>query len=199
MLVKVWDPLVRVFHWSTVGLFAGAYFSAEWGQNETHLIIGYGLVSMLVVRLLWGVLGSHHARFANFWYGPRHSLHYARSLITGKPDHYLGHNPLGAAMVFVLLALLLVMSVTGLLLAAGLEFEGPLLVLNPLFSDEAMYRFLSIHRFTVYLLLGGVALHVVGVITSSRLHRENLVLAMITGRKPLPLESTSPSHQGSKS
>ncbi|MBA53911.1 MAG: cytochrome B [Pseudomonadales bacterium] len=198
MLVKVWDPVVRVFHWSTVGLFVGAYFSAEWGQNESHLVVGYGLAGMLLVRLLWGVLGSHHARFANFWYGPRHSLNYARSLLTGKPDHYLGHNPMGAAMVFVLLTLLLVMSLTGLLLAAGLEFEGPLLLLNPMLSDDAIYLVLGVHRFTVYLLLGCVALHVLGVISSSRLHQENLVLAMITGKKPLPLSSTSPTHEGSE-
>lgn len=192
--VKVWDPLVRVFHWSTVTLFVCAYYSAEWGHNEDHLLFGYTLSVILLVRLIWGLIGTHHARFRNFWYSPRHVLGYAASLKHGAPDHYLGHNPLGAMMVFSLLTMLVLMSVTGLLLAAGLEFEGPLLALTGMLSDDTVYQILAIHRFVVYLLLGCVLLHVLGVVLSSRLHHENLVFAMLSGKKPVPPESTKQSH-----
>ena len=196
--VNVWDPVVRLFHWSTVGLFCVAYYSAEWGQNEDHLIVGYLLAVILLVRLVWGFLGSEHARFASFWYGFRHSLQYAKSLLRGAPAHYLGHNPLGAAMVFILLGLLLLMSASGLVLAAGLEFEGPLLPLNSVLSDDSVYLLLKLHRYTAYLMLACIAFHVLGVVSSSRLHHENLLLAMITGKKPLPSDPPSSSHEGLK-
>lgn len=195
--VKVWDPFVRVFHWTLLVLFCSAYYTAEWGQNETHLLVGYGLAVLIPLRLVWGFVGGHHARFRNFWYGHRHLLDYARSLGNDEPLHYVGHNPLGAAMVYTLLALLMAMVVTGLILTAGLEYEGPLLGFNSWFNDEQIYQILTIHRVTMYLLLGCVALHVGGVVLSSRLHRENLVLAMIHGKKPrhskyaVPLDSSN--------
>lgn len=183
--VKVWDPFVRLFHWLLVMLFAVAYLSAEWHRNELHLLAGYGLSLLLLARVSWGFIGGRYARFGNFWYGPRHTLRYTKSLLAGHPLHYRGHNPLGGAMVFVLLSLLLLMVISGLLLAAGLEFEGPLLALNPWLSDSRVYWLLDVHRYLVYILLGCVCLHLIGVVMSSRLHQENLVLSMITGKKPV--------------
>lgn len=132
-LIAVWDPVVRIFHWSTVGLLCTAYYSAEFHQNEIHLAVGYLLSAMVAIRILWGFVGSHHARFANFLYAPVTALKYAQSLRDGSPIHYLGHNPLGAA----------------------LEYEGPLLLLNPLVDDATVYQLLSVHRLVVYVLLIG--------------------------------------------
>lgn len=154
-LIAVWDPVVRIFHWSTVGLLCTAYYSAEFHQNEIHLAVGYLLSAMVAIRILWGFVGSHHARFANFLYAPVTALKYAQSLRDGSPIHYLGHNPLGAAMVYALLTLLSVMIASGLILAAVLEYEGPLLLLNPLVDDATVYQLLSVHRLVVYVLLIG--------------------------------------------
>ena len=112
--IKVWDPVVRLFHWSTLGLFVAAYYTAEWGSNETHVLVGYGLTLVLMVRLIWGLVGTEFARFSRFAYGPRAIVRYWHSLRRGQPEHYLGHNPLGAAMVFLLLGLLGFMALSGL-------------------------------------------------------------------------------------
>ncbi|MAR89593.1 MAG: cytochrome b/b6 domain-containing protein [Pseudomonadota bacterium] len=184
--IKVWDPVVRLFHWSTLGLFVAAYYTAEWGSNETHVLVGYGLTLVLMVRLIWGLVGTEFARFSRFAYGPRAIVRYWHSLRRGQPEHYLGHNPLGAAMVFLLLGLLGFMALSGLLLTAALEFEGPLLGLNPWITDAMAYRLLDLHRWVVYLMLGCIGLHLLGVLSASVQHHENLVRAMITGYKPRP-------------
>lgn len=193
--VVVWDPLVRGFHWGMVLLFGVACYTAEWGQNETHFLAGYGISILLLIRIIWGFIGSTHARFRHFFYGPTLTWGYARSLLKGQPRHFLGHNPLGAAMVFVLLALLLVLALSGLLLMATLEFEGPLLPLAPVFSDQQVYWLLRVHRLSEKLILVCVALHLLGVISASHQHRENLVKAMVTGKKLS--QTSSQSQQGS--
>lgn len=186
---KVWDPVVRLFHWTTLVLFCAAYASAELGQNEIHLVVGYILAAVLVGRIVWGFVGSQYARFINFLYGPVATLRYAQSLIDGQPEHYPGHNPLGAAMVFALLGLLSLLVVTGLILTAALEFEGPLLFLNRFIDDATAYRILGVHHLAVNVVLACVFFHVLGVGLASWQHHENLVLAMITGKKPIQSRS----------
>ena len=196
--VKVWDPVVRIFHWSTLVLVCFAYYSAEFGQNEHHLLIGYVLCGVLCVRLLWGFVGSHHARFSSFLYSPATTLRYALSLRQGHPIHYLGHNPLGAAMVFILVALLVFLAISGLLLTASLEFEGPFLGINRLIDDNLAYLILDLHLVAVYVLFACVAMHVLGVWTASRQHHENLVRSMFTGFKTKPPVSLHSPDEGLK-
>lgn len=202
--IKVWDIAVRIFHWSLVVLFFVAYFSGD-DDSLLHVYAGYGVLALIVFRVVWGFVGSRHARFADFVVGPAATLRYARSLASGRPLHYLGHNPLGGWMVVALLVSLFATSWSGLV-AYGEKGHGPLAsletsVIPPAAANgddrerrsgrrdqrqrgeedefwEEVHEVLS--NFTLFLVL----LHVLGGLLSSWLHRENLVKAMITGYKP---------------
>lgn len=182
--VKVWDPLVRVFHWSLVTAFAVAYITEDHFLG-LHVQAGYTIIGLVLFRLLWGLVGTRHARFTDFVRGPQAVWAYLKSLLTRHPSHYLGHNPAGGWMVIALLVALLLTTVTGLLTyGIGESAAGPFAVLggNPGgFWSEAMEE---VHEALANLTLLLVFVHVAGVIVSSRLHHENLVRAMLTGRKP---------------
>lgn len=120
--VRVWDPGVRLFHWGLVASFSVAYLSGE--MHDLHTWAGYALLGLLSFRLVWGFTGNRHARFSGFLYGPRTLLAYLMGLARSRPIHYTGHNPAGGWMVFLMLAILFLISFTGLK-ALGLEGEGP--------------------------------------------------------------------------
>lgn len=123
--VSVWDPLVRLGHWGLVATFAIAWFTAE--ENEqVHVLAGYGLAAIVLVRLVWGVVGPRRARFADFVRPPAQVLAYLRGLATGAAPRHLGHNPAGGAMVVVLLLALSGTAFSGMALLAVEEGEGPL-------------------------------------------------------------------------
>lgn len=215
--VKVWDPMVRIFHWSLVSAFIIAYLSGE-EESDLHAYAGYIIIGLIAFRLLWGFIGTTHARFSNFLYSPQTVWGYLRSLLNRHPKHYLGHNPAGGLMVILMLLSLAFASYSGLK-AYGAEGHGPLAPDAPGISligsahaddddyerdddhdednhhgyereehegaeneDEEFWE--EIHEASVNFLLLLVFMHVVGVIASSYLHKENLVRAMFTGRKP---------------
>jgi cytochrome b len=122
--VRVWDPLVRVFHWSLVATFAIAWLSGD-EESLVHAYAGYVIIGLLAFRLLWGFIGSRYARFSDFLYSPRRTLQYLKSLRTGTPEAFLGHNPAGGWMIVLLLVSLALASYTGLK-AYGVEGHGPL-------------------------------------------------------------------------
>lgn len=163
--VRVWDPFVRVFHWMLAASFATAWISAE-ERPDLHEVAGYLVLVLLGLRLLWGVVGTRHARFAGFVRSWSVVAAYLDSLIRGRPRRYLGHNPAGGWMVIVLLAVVAAAAGSGLPLAAG-----------PADAWE------DVHEALAGLALGLVCVHVAGVVVSSWLHRENLVGAMISGKK----------------
>jgi cytochrome b len=167
-MVRVWDPFVRVFHWSLAGLFAFAFVTGgEW--KNAHVLAGYAIAALVAMRIAWGLIGSRHARFASFVFGPRTTLAFLRDTVTMRAERYLGHNPAGGAMVVTLLVALAVIASTGYAMTTdafwGVEWIEDL------------------HVGTVYLTLGLIALHVGGVLLASIEHGENLVRAMITGLK----------------
>lgn len=176
--LKVWDPLIRIFHWSLVLLFIIAFASED--AETIHIYAGYGISCLLLFRLLWGFIGTKYARFSDFTYGKTARKAYLKSLLQGKPKHYTGHNPAGGLMVFILLGALLMQCFLGLIIVSA-DDKGP-------FADSFL-RLLSggltegLHDFLGHALLLLVAIHVAGVIVSSLLHKENLVRAMITGKK----------------
>lgn len=182
---KVWDPLVRVFHWSLVTAFVVAYLTEDHFLG-LHVQAGYTIIGLVLFRLLWGLVGTRHARFGDFVRGPREVVAYLKSLLGRRPAHYLGHNPAGGWMVIALLVALLLTTLSGLLTyGIGESAAGPFATLggNPHgFWSEAMEE---IHEALVHLTLLLVLVHIAGVLVSSLLHRENLVRAMLTGRKPL--------------
>ncbi|BAV32562.1 cytochrome B561 [Sulfuricaulis limicola] len=199
--VKVWDPLVRLFHWSLVTAFAIAWLTGD-EESRLHELAGYAVIGLVLVRIVWGFVGTRYARFSDFVYRPSTVLGYAREMLSGNPKHYPGHNPLGGMMIIALLVSLLVTGVTGLALqdtekgtglfaslAAGAEVTMPGIIAKAVADDDDEKDggngeiWEELHEFFANLTLLLVALHIAGVIVGSLMHRENLVRAMFTGRK----------------
>ena len=183
--VRVWDRFVRVFHWSLAGLVFLGYFTGE-DESLLHVYAGYGALGLVAARLVWGVLGSRHARFGDFLRSPATAWRYLQGLANGRAQRHLGHNPAGGWMVVLLLASVLMTCVSGVVVY-GLEGGGPLAgwltsggasALEPL---EEVWE--ELHELFANLTLVLVFIHVAGVLASSLVHGENLVRAMITGRK----------------
>jgi cytochrome b len=169
--ILVWDAPVRVFHWLMVACFAAAYLTAETERwRLLHVTAGYTMAGLVAFRLLWGLMGTRHARFASFVRGPQAVVRYLKSLVTGHPEHHVGHNPAGAVAIVLLLGLTLVSTATGYAIYNELGPE----VLEEL------------HEFAGNAMLAVVIGHVAGVVLSSRLHGENLVWSMISGYKTGP-------------
>ena len=180
--IAVWDWPVRLFHWALVALLGGAWASAEAGVEymQWHMRCGYAVLTLLVFRLLWGLWGSRSARFAGFVRGPRAVLSYARAWFSRRPQHYLGHNPLGGWMVMILLALVAMQAGTGLFANDDIFNEGPL---ARLVAGDTSGFLTFVHKTNFNLLLLAAGLHVAAVLLY--LWRgENLLKAMFTGRKP---------------
>mgnify|MGYP005812610067 CR=1 FL=1 len=177
----VWDWPVRIFHWTLVALLAASWATAEAGVEfmPWHMRCGYAVLTLLLFRLLWGLVGSRSARFSDFLRGPRAVLGYARAWFSREPHHYLGHNPLGGWMVIVLLVLVAVQAGSGLFANDDIFNEGPL---ARLVSGATSGLLTAVHKANFNLLLVAVGLHVVAVLLY--LWRgENLLRAMFTGRK----------------
>ena len=167
--VKVWDPLVRVFHWSLATLFLAAYLTGE-DAGQVHIAAGYAIAGLIALRIVWGFVGPRHARFGNFVRSPREVLVYLRDVALLRAPRYLGHNPAGGAMILGLLVMLSGTAITGYMMTTD-AFWGAKWV------EE-------VHETVADLTVGLVVFHILGVLLSSFLHRENLVKSMITGRKP---------------
>ena len=167
--ILVWDAPVRVFHWLMVLCFAGAWLTAEsehW--RLLHVTLGYTMAGLVGFRLLWGLLGTRHARFASFVRGPKAAARYVGAALRGRPEHHAGHNPAGAIAIVALLALTVIVTASGWLTYA--ELGGDWLE--------------ELHEGAASFMLGVVGVHIAGVLIGSWLHRENLVGAMLSGRKP---------------
>jgi len=181
--VKVWDGVVRSFHWLLLVSFVLAWWTSQSGMQQTHEWIGYFLALLVLVRLLWGRVGSTYARFSNFIYSPAVTLSYLRSMVAGHPKRYLGHNPAGGWMVVAIFTVLLITLVSGFVVEAVIEFDGPFVTLLHEVSDQRAYQFLDLHEFMLNVFWLLISLHLAGVILASVQHRENLVRAMVTGFK----------------
>jgi cytochrome b len=166
--VRVWDPIVRLFHWIVV---AGCLLNLILldGDETAHRYVGYAVAAALFVRLFCGFFGSEHARFTDFVPTPVRLRTYLIALAQGREPRYLGHNPAGAVMMLALMALL-----------AGVSVTGWLLTQDAFFGDEAMEDLHEVLADAILILAG---LHAAAAIVESWRHRENLIWSMITGRK----------------
>ncbi len=178
--VTVWDLPTRSYHWLQAIAFAVAMVSAGSLHLDVHVFAGYLLLGLLGFRLLWGLVGSHYARFASFSYGPRAVWFYLGQLRRGQAPRLAGHNPAGAWAIFLMLALLFATTGTGLLVLGGEEQQGPLAGAVSIGSGVAWH---DVHELLAWSTVGVVAVHLCGVLIESLLHRENLVAAMWHGRK----------------
>jgi len=180
--ILVWDPLVRLFHWLLASCFAVAYFIED-ERLGLHLLSGSALLGLVLFRLIWGVIGTRHARFSDFTCSVRRVFRHLRELASWRAGRYLGHTPAGSAMIFVLLAGLLLLGVSGAMLY-GLENSAPFYAGLMAGMDQKTMRLLEqMHAWTADILAMLVLLHIAGVLAESALHKENLIRSMITGYK----------------
>ena len=166
--VKVWDPVVRIFHW-TLALGCIANLTVLRDVQPAHEIVGYVILGAIAIRILWGFVGSAHARFSDFIPGPRKLLDYLGSRVRGKAPRYVGHNPGGALMMLALVGLATICSVTGVMMEQ-----------DAFWGVEWVEDF---HKSAANLILALAVFHVLAALVESWHHRENLIRAMITGRK----------------
>jgi len=187
--VRVWDPFVRLGHWLLVAAFAVAYLT-EGEPRVVHTVAGYSVALYVVARIVWGILGPAAARFANFVVSPFAGLRYLAALLTGRALRHVGHSPAGAWMILLLLVSLAVTTGAGLMLYAVHDGSGPLAGFvapavhgSGLPEDPREEFWEETHELSANLTLLFALLHVVGVVVASRVHKENLVRAMVTGDK----------------
>jgi len=166
--IMVWDLPTRAFHWLTAASFVGAYVTADSEKwRDVHVVLGYTMLGLIAFRLVWGLIGTRYARFASFAYGRASVVAYLKSLLTMRPQHYLGHNPAGSWAIWLILLSGVLCGVSGyaVYIHVGGEF------------------FEELHEVAANVMLAVIVVHVAGVLVSSLLHRENLVRSMITGYK----------------
>jgi len=187
--VRVWDFPTRVFHWLTVGLVAGAYVTQRYDWIDLHVKFGETLLALVLFRLLWGFCGSETARFRSFVAKPAAALDHLRHLLRREPDDQVGHNAAGGWMVLLLLALLLVETLTGLYVYNDVADEGPLSQIAPAAVSNAISW---LHAIGWNLLLAAVVLHVCAIAVYAIAKGHRLIGPMITGRKRLPASVPAP-------
>lgn len=180
-MIKVWDPLVRAFHWTLVGAVLIAWITEDHWMT-VHSFAGYLVLGLLLFRVLWGFVGTRYARFSDFVHPPAEITAYLRALISGRAGRYIGHNPAGGAMIVALLCLLLLTVVTGLFVY-GAQGGGPLATWLAGVGESGEKIWEEVHEFCANLTLVVAAVHVGGVLLHGWLHKENLVRAMFTGTK----------------
>lgn len=181
-LVKVWDPFVRIFHWGLVLAFFIAYITEE-DFLTIHTFAGYLILALILLRIVWGVIGTRHARFTDFVYSPQTIKQFIKETFYLRAKRYLGHNPAGGAMVILLIFSLLITTFTGLAVYGAEEQAGPMAAWFSNSSEFWGEAFEEIHEFFANFTLFLVFVHVAGVIVESLIHKENLVKSMIDGMK----------------
>lgn len=187
--VYVWDAPTRLFHWSLVALIAFSYASARTGRIDWHFLSGYAVLTLLLFRIVWGIIGSDASRFAHFVRGPGDAVRYLVSIVSRREASKPGHNPAGGLMVLAMIGLLLVQAVTGLFSSDGLIVEGPLAGFVDGATSEALT---SWHGFVFDLILVAIGLHVAAVLAYAVFARQNLVRPMIFGWMRLPQSIPAP-------
>ena len=177
--IYVWDPFVRLFHWTLVVAFTVAYLSED-DLLTVHVWAGYLVGGLIVARVIWGFVGPAHARFADFLCSPADTLRYVRDLVLFRAQRHLGHSPGGGAMVILLLLFLAATVVTGLVVYGGEQQAGPL---AGMFTKDTGESVEEVHELLANITLGLVLAHIAAVVLASFVHGENLVRAMFTGYK----------------
>jgi len=180
--VRVWDPFVRLFHWGLGAAVLIAFFTEDEFLG-LHTWAGYTVLTLIGARLIWGLIGPHHARWSSFVRGPSATLAYLGEVLRGHPPRYLGHNPAGAAMALALMTGFGLTALTGVAVLGAGELAGPLAPLLQGVSSATAHDLKAVHEFLAWATLALVPLHLLGTALSSLQHRENLVRGMIDGYK----------------
>jgi cytochrome b len=189
--IRVWDLPVRLFHWTLAVLVVASLVTQKIGGNamQWHFLSGYAILALLLFRIVWGLVGSRYARFADFLHGPGVVMSYLRNAKNGIEEKYQGHNPLGSLSVFALLGVLLAQVGTGLFSNDDIANDGPLVRFT---SKELSDRITWLHKdVTGNLIYALVALHVAAILYYYFRKRQNLVKPMITGDKEIDVDAPS--------
>ncbi|QZA77304.1 cytochrome b/b6 domain-containing protein [Deefgea tanakiae] len=165
--IKVWDPMVRLLHWGLAIAVLGNFINEE--GDWLHRWEGYAALAIVGSRIIWGFIGSKHARFSDWFPTPSRVFNYVRAQLRGEHPRYLGHNPAGAIMMLFLLCMVIAMGTTGYMMGT-----------DAFFGEEWLEE---LHEILAYTLLAGVGLHVAAAIFESWRHKENLPVAMLHGYK----------------
>lgn len=187
--VKVWDLPVRLFHWLLVALVVTSFVTGNMGGNamQNHIRSGYAILTLLLFRIMWGLVGSRTARFSDFIHGPGSAWRYAKGLFSKNGERHLGHNPLGGWSILAMLLALLLQAGTGMFADDAILTRGPLAFWVASDTSSALT---IVHLLNKYLIVGLVALHLLAVLFYLVAKRDNLITPMITGIKqwhgPLP-------------
>lgn len=172
----VWDIFVRIFHWSLVTAFAVAFYyhQSEW-DRLTHVNAGYTVAALLIARIVWGFMKTGYANFRSFPPDPPRAVEYVQEVMHGRARRFMGHNPAGSIVIYAMLLCGLVTVTSGYLV-----YNDGWLISNSHYAK-------LVHHYAAWTWLLLVALHIVGVVTESLLHHDNLIKAMITGCKRVSL------------
>lgn len=180
--IAVWDPFVRITHWSVALGFIVAYL-VEDDLMTLHVWAGYVVGVLVLLRILWGLFGTRHARFSDFVVPPREVMHHLKELAEFRPQRYIGHSPAGGAMIVLLLIALLGAVISGIWVYASAHESGPL---SGVVTSDPGGIWDTVHETFSNLTLLLASAHVVAVLLVSWLQKENLVKSMLTGVKPGP-------------
>ena len=192
--VLVWDAPLRLFHWAIAALVIFSYVTGKVGGDwmEWHMRSGYTILSLLLFRVAWGLVGSETARFTSFLRGPRAGVAYLRSMLAGTHQRVLGHNPLGGWAVLAMLAALLVQASSGLFVDDEIATRGPLVVKA---SEATVGRMSALHSYNQWLLVALVSLHLVAIATYRFILRAELVRPMLDGYMPVTGPTQAPARR----
>ena len=186
--VLVWDLPTRLFHWSLAASFVGAWLTSEsdtW--LSVHVFLGYLMLGLVGFRLVWGLVGTQHARFSSFAHGPAAAWRYLQQVLARRAERHVGHNPAGSVAIYLLLLLTLLVGVTGFFSMGGEEQQGAAAAWLSIAQGRVVKK---LHEAAAVVMLLLVLAHLAGVVVESLLHHENLVRAMFTGRKQVQGELT---------
>lgn len=179
-IIRVWDLPIRLFHWLLVICMISSFITVKIGGNamEWHARVGYCVLTLLIFRICWGFIGSHHARFIHFVPGPKGLINY----LSGKTKAGLGHNPLGALSVLALLCSVGLQAVTGLFANDDIAFEGPF---SKYVSSSTVELLTSIHYFNEKILIVLIVIHLCAIFYYQKFKGENLIKPMLLGDKEI--------------
>ncbi len=180
--ILVWDLPIRLFHWLLMLDIIGLVVTAKLGGNamEWHARLGYLALGLILFRLIWGVVGSYHARFGHFLRGPQAVMGYAKNLLNKNAEHYLGHNPIGGWSAVAMMASVAFQAVSGLFANDDVLLDGPYV---NLIGKEMSDFITKLHKLNSDLLLILIGVHVAAIAFYYFYKKDNLVKPMVTGQK----------------
>ena len=177
----IWDLPTRLFHWTLALSFALAWLTSEGDTwRSVHVFMGFLMIALVLFRLVWGFAGSHFSRFASFWFGPKQAFDYLKQVLTGHALRHVGHNPAGSLAIYILLALVLLVTALGIITLGGEEQQGFAAGWLGFAQGKTIKK---LHEFGAIIMLLVVVGHIAGVVVESVLHKENLAGSMLNGFK----------------